>query len=226
MSGIQGSISVVDTVSPAFQRYASMRSAKGKGLNRTIRNVMKLWVNFAYKAIKKDHAGKPQQIDADLKKIVSHSSRARRAKGKSADEYRGTLAARLFIFFAKDPAAASALKGAAFYNKVRKFVGTRRASAGVHAAGMFPAMRALMSPTGPSRFKNPPGDLMERTLNEAAEIMAENWASGRQKRSVGIAGIVPNAFSGTIAQVEAALEKIILEEIQNEARAAGLTVSP
>lgn len=226
MSGIQGSMVVVDTVSPAFQRYANMRAAKGKGLNRTIRNVMKMWVSFAYAAIKKDHAGKPQQIDADLKKIVSHGVGMRKAKGKSADEYRGTLAARLFIFFAKDPAAASALRGAAFYSKVRAFANTRRASAGVHAAGMFPAMRALRTPTGPSRFKNPPGNLMERTLDDAAEILAENWASGRQKRSVGIAGLVPDAFTGKIAELEAALEKILLEEVKNEARAAGLTVDP
>jgi len=227
MSGIQGSMKIEDfSASEALRNYAGMRAMKGKGIDRTLRNVMKLWVSYAYKSIEKKKGGKPEAIERELKTIVTTYQGVRKAKGKSADEYRGTLAARLFLFFSKDAVAASTLRGAAFYNKVRKFANSRKATAGHHLAGMLPAMRALRAPAGRSKIRHPAGSFSESILEAAAEIMAENYAAGRSPRSVGIGGLVPDAFTSVIPQLEAQLTKFFLDDIKQGAREVGLNPDP
>lgn len=228
MSGLAGTVKIMDlSASKALRDYAEMRALKGKGVQRTMRNIMRIWVGYAYKRIEKNLDGSPHQIQAELMKIVSHGQRMRKAKGKSADAYRGTLAARLTILFAKDPAAMHSLKGAAFYNKVRAFVNTRRATSGHHRAGLIPAMRALRATVSDRpKIKHPAGGFTERVLDAAAEMLAENWAAGRSKKSVGIGVLVPDAFSAVVPALEAKLVEYFLADIKAGAKAAGLTVDP
>lgn len=67
---------------------------------------------------------------------------------------------------------------------------------------------------------------MERVLDDAAEVLAENWAAGRSKRSVGIGALVPDAFSAVIPELEAMLLGFYMKDIKDGAKGVGLTVDP
>lgn len=226
-----GSIHITDmSASDALRRYAGAEALRGKGMHETARKVMRFWVSFATKKIP---AGNREKIGSSMRSIVSSYSQIGTRRGKAADAWRGTLAARLVAMI--DWRGARRLKGAAFYAKVRQFAARRAFAANLHRAGMRPAFLALrgkMSEVGRlPQFQSQPGQINERLTEAVSDILVENWARGGGRKAQGVTGTldgqyVGDAFERAFPEAERLFLGYYQDDMRRAAERAGLTVDP
>lgn len=190
------------SLSAAIGAWAEDRSARGKDFQDSLRKVMKAWVFAAYDLVK---PGDKAKIQRDLMKIITGYSRIKPGKrhraSKAADEMRGTLAARLVWLL--DWKGARGAKAGAFYRLAKKFLNARVFSANIHRAGFFATFDLVhgrpAGTSGPRYKKSPVGDSSESVLDDAAEIISENFASAHN--GIGITGLAGSAFESTLPNV-------------------------
>lgn len=226
---IEGQFRIVDfSASDAFLRYSHAEALRGKGLAETMKKVMRFWVDFATAKIP---AGSADKITADLKQVISSYSRLSTRRGKTADAWRGTYAARIVSMI--DWQGARNLRGAAFYAKVRQFAARRRFAANFHRSGMRPAFLALRGKVAKfgklPQFASQPGRYKDDVKEAVVDILVENWAKAGGPRSDGITGTINGkntgmAFEDALVQVEALLNGFMDQDIRRAAERSGLTV--
>ena len=228
-----GTIHITDlSASDALRKYAGAEAFRGKGMADTLRKVMRFWVSFAASKIPK---GNQEKILSDLRSLANTYSRIGKKRGKTADAWRGTIAAKAIAVI--DWEGARKLTGAAFYAKARQFAAKRRFAANFHRAGFLPAFRKLKGRQGDvgrlPQFTNSPGQpggIDENLTNTIADILVENWARSGGKKSSGMGDVINGvdtgaAFSAAFQQVEALLLKYYDEDIKKQAEKVGLTVA-
>ena len=226
---IEGQFRIVDfSASDAFLRYSRAEALRGKGLAETMKKAMRFWVDFATAKIP---AGNADKITADLKKVVASYTRMSSRRGKAADAWRGTYAARIVSMI--DWQGARNLRGAAFYAKVRQFAARRRFAANFHRSGMRPAFLALRGKIAKfgklPQFQNQPGQYKDAVSESVVDILVENWAKAGGPRSSGITGTINGkntgrAFEDSLVQVEALFENFMMQDVRRAAERSGLTV--
>ena len=207
-----------------LQRYAYLRSQRGRTLASTLRKVMREWVHQAYDFTMSAAKPNKAKIHGDMMRIITTYKKAGTRKSKAADEMRGTLAARLIWLL--DWRGARGLKGTAYYRHARKFREARKFSSGIHIAGFFPSFDLVhgrpAGQSGPRYRKAPLGKIEEKMLNQAAEIISENWASA--KDGIGMQGLAGGAFASTAAAVEAKFKAFVIQDEKELAQKTGVPI--
>ena len=225
-----GTIKFTDlSASDALRRYAGAEAFRGKGMAKTIKKVMRFWVDFATAKIPK---GDQAKVESDLKSLVAGYSRLGTRRGKAADAWRGTYASRIVAMI--DWQGARKLKGAAFYAAVRRFVAKRKFASNLHRSGMRPAFLALRGKISKAgrlpQFASQPGSYSDQIKEAVTEILVENWARAGGPKSEGVGGTIAGkntgeAFNEALPQVEALLTKFLQEDIKKQAEKVGLTAA-
>lgn len=200
------------SLSAAIGAWADNRAERGKDFQDSLRKVMKAWVFAAYELVP---VGDRAKIQSDLMKIVTRSSRIRPGRkhraSKAADKMRGTLAAA--IIWKLDWKGSKSLKGGAFYRNAEKFLRARVFSSNIHRAGFFSTFDLVhgrpSGTSGPRYKKAPVGDSSESILDDAAEIISENFASSHN--GDGITGIAGSAFESTLDGVVKIFRRYAME---------------
>jgi hypothetical protein len=155
------------------------------------------------------------------------TGRGRVRAGKAGDRYRGTIAAAIVAQLNYGGARLMGGFGdsAGFYQAVAKFVKGRRGSAGLMRAGFFAGYDLIHGRAKGSapRYKHAPGSAAEKILAESASIVFENFASS--KAAFSIADYQPSAFEVAAQEVEKMMNRWVMEDFRQGARAAGLNPS-
>lgn len=225
-----GTIKFTDlSASESLRKYAGAEAFRGKGMAETMKKVMRFWVDFATAKIPKGDAAK---VENDLKSLVAGYSRIGTRRGKAADAWRGTYAARIVAMI--DWQNARKLKGAAFYAAVRRFVAKRKFASNLHRSGMRPAFLALRGKISKAgrlpQFASQPGSYSDQIKEAVTEILVENWARAGGPKSEGITGTinkkyVGGAFEEALAQVESYFLGLYEKDIKTIAEKVGLKAS-
>lgn len=231
-------IDVADGLSPALYQFAVLRALRGRDMADAMRWIMKEWVKSAIESIPGTSRARILQ---DLSARVTTTRRAisaiqsinpfqtTLAAAKAAgriDRWRGTLAAAIVAVYNIGGARHKA--AGAFYQAVNKWAMRKAFGANLHKAGLQQARRALHISAGgePAKLRRAPGDYRETITEEAAEMLAENWASSAGKSAAGITGLAPNAFLGTISAVEEKFKLRMQREMVLAARQSGFAAQP
>jgi hypothetical protein len=218
--------SVIDrSAVDAINRYAMHRAFQGKALIDTFRKIMKFWVHFA---IGKIPRGNREKIISNLMQVVvgytrlsvankgiKSSLRSRKVVRKvSTNRFRGTLADRL-------ARQRSARTGKPL--SPSRFVSGKAWSAGLHRAGLAPAIAGAGVPYRARlpKLKNPAGSYEEKIMTNTVSITALNFASSNGSRAAGIEGLAPSAFSAAQNEVYAQVNKWLTIDIRNAAKDVG-----
>ena len=224
-------------------RFGASRELTGREFHKTARYAMRLWVSFALNKIR---AADPRKIKASLMTIVTAYSSVRTAsigsktnlktrktqRVRAADQYRGTLAARIVgVLKYRD---ADLLPRDQFYRVVGKFVRGRVYGARIHRAGLGPALDATADVGRVKRYRSefgrlpkyrrPPGSYEQKLTAETADILVENFASAFGSQAKGIAGIAPDAFSSSAKEVDHLLGIYADRNIREAAKRNGFEV--
>ncbi len=224
-----GSVKFTDlSASLALTKYAGAESLRGKGMHETLKKVMRFWVSFAASKIPK---GNQEKIASDLRTLAQSYSKISKKRGKVADAWRGTIAARAIAVINWE--GARNLSGPAFYAKARQFAAKRRFAANFHRAGFLPAFQKLRGkPAGVGRlpvFSNSPGQpggIDEKTTDAIADIIVENWARSGGKKSASMGEVINGkdtgrAFSDAFTEVEKTVIGFYQEDIIKAAQKVG-----
>lgn len=216
---MEKTFSVQDQFSDTVARYVSREMGKGKDPRRSMRRIMADWLFQAM-----NHAP-----PADTSEIVAYLMQPakgkenrmgpyRRKRSKVVHEMQNTLAL-LIVRSGKYPKRdASNLSSIEANKMAKKWVNSRKFSAGFLKAGFFPPIRELREPNkekGP-RYKNAPGALIpfKLTPNEIT-LAATNFATF-------IAEKYPNAFEQGMPAVIQRLTGFLQKDMIDEMKAANL----
>jgi hypothetical protein len=219
--------------------FGASRQISGRHFHQTARYAMRLWVSFA---LNKIAAADPAKIRTSLSKVVTAYTVVRTAavgsrtnlksrktsRVKAADQWRGTLAAKIVGML--NYKGARRMDRSQFYRTVGKWVRGRVFGARIHRAGMGPAMDATADAGRVKgdrrrlpRYRRQPGSYEQRLKADTADILVENFASAFGPRAKGIAGIAPEAFSSSAAEVDRLLGIYAERNLREAARSAGYT---
>ena len=221
-----------------FSTWIARQRARGKSVEAISRYVAKVWLDFAWNAVKTQlPPADKARIRAELMTIVSAYTRIKYNKsGKirklSATEikYRGTLAERVVgALNYKDYRSA---RGAARARIIGTFVNGRAFAARHHIAAFLPSYRFLKTnpqeTAGPRYQKHPSGTAEGRFTATLAEIVMENNASSarapHRATGDGIAALVPGAFEDKLPQVLELLGKLAIQDAIKDGQAAAGSV--
>ncbi len=194
------------SLSTAIGAWADARAERGKGYADSLRKVMKTWVFAAYDFLNAAHPPNKAGITAYLmqqtRKVSPGDKKFTRRGAKNSLEMTGTVAAAI-IWKLNWKNARSAKNTAAFYQLAKKFMRAREFSSGIHRAGFFATFDLVHGrpggSSGPRYGKFPVGNATENLLDDAAEIISENFASA--KNGIGITGLAGSAFESTLPGV-------------------------
>ena len=226
-----GAITIIeDTLTPALNRWGAMRAARGKDMKSTLYKAAKLLLDFAWSKIPE---GNKAKVEAQLMRILSTYSRTtgrtrrRLRASKTADKYRGTVAAAIVatINYKGAKLKSGWADDAGFYSAVSAFVRGRKFSSGLHRAGLlagYDLIHGRAKGRAP-KYKHAPGSASEKILADAVEIVFENFASS--KGGGGMAEVAPDAFERAAREVAKMIEGWMAKDALAEARKAGFTVT-
>lgn len=217
------------SIVPALEAWAAFASTRGKTMEDILRKTMRFAVDYAIKKTKK---GDRARIVGDLTRLVHEYKGTRKnLKSKTAEKYRGTLAAAIVWRLNYRQAQTLAVnRSPAFYSTVASFVSGRAYATNLHAAGWKPAQRDLhASPGGarlPSFRKQPPGSVPRMTITDTlAEIIVENWASAAavpgRPAPLGAAGIIGPVLDEILPDLERTFTKFLAQDMLRAATHAG-----
>lgn len=227
---------VDDGLTETLKTFALIRSLRGRDMLGSMRWIMKEWVSGAIDAIEGTSRAR---ILADLSKRVHaaqkvkalsfvdpfNTSLAKARKIGLIDRWRGTLAAAIVAIY--NIGGARGQSAVAFYNAVNKWAQRKAFSANLHKAGLYKARRELHIASGaePAKLMHAPGDYKETVTDEAADLLAENWASAGNPDALGITGLAGNAFEISAKSIQAKFEKHLRDQFSRAAVEAGFRVA-
>jgi hypothetical protein len=214
----------------ALQRYTVAQGLRGKDLIVTVRKVMKYLVSFAIAKIPK---GDPEKIRAQLSRIVRTHERLGslnvRGKNRAANQWRGTMAARVIFKLNWQDARLDAAFGdiEAYYKKAALFASRRRFAAGFHRSGLREAVLRLRAGSGAGRlpkFRQQPGLYDEQLSESLTGILVESWARAAGKDAKDPTQLYPDVFELAMPEVDRQFAKFLEADMHAAAVREGFTV--
>jgi len=224
----------------AFDQWAVQRGMRGRDIADTIAKVMRYWVSFAMAKVPRGDAGK---IRAHLQTLIVSYSRAKRGgKSRSADRYRGTMAAAIvMILNYKGARELARARSPQFYQRVNQFINARAYSANHHRSGFLPAINVLGRGKGANaknaintrvpKYRHPPGYVAHKFTDDLASILVENFSSQSadhpfRTKPDGIAGLAGGAFDSALGEVIEMIGGFLKADLEKSAQKAGFKVTP
>lgn len=234
-SNITALTAATGTGSP-FSAWIARQRARGKSVEAISRYVAKVWLDFAWNAVKtKLPPADKARIRRELMTIVSTYTRLQYTKtgkirrlSKTESRYRGTLAER--VVGALNYKNFRTARGTARAAIVGKFVNARAFAARHHIAAFLPSYKFLkanpIERSGPRYQKHPAGGAEGTFKDSLAEILMWNSASSapapHRAAGDGIAALVPGAFEDKLPEVLALLGQLAIKDaIKDGIAAAG-----
>ncbi len=227
----------------AIDRWSYARKLRGKGISDTLAKVMRYWLSFAIAKIPRADADKVRHKLTEI--VTTYQREAQRVHHRLkkdrtvSDKYRGTMAAAIiFALDYKGKARALAReRSPRFYGLAGQYINARAYSAGIHRSGFTPALR-LLNRGGPQpntgrlpKYRHPTGRLAHRFNEQAAYILAENWATSADKpfrrtgRAGGITVVAGSVLDIAFNEVVAMIEGFLRTDLIASARDAGFDAS-
>lgn len=217
---MESKLKVIDTLSPALERYAALQTATGKTEIEAMEKIMAYIVDFAANKIPKGDRSKLMALmtryEASRKtrrkrEAIAPGKRGSTKAAETASKWRSTYAAR--IVWLSNYKQARTLPAGQFYSLVNTYVNRRAFALNLHRSGLYPAMKRLKSKRNsvgklPDYGSKQPGKFEQTVKQGVISMLAEDWASARQsmakgaKPVLGIAGLKPDAFDLALPQVE------------------------
>lgn len=226
-----------DTLGPAFAAWAEYQQmVRGKSLIRVVQDAMQYLISFAMAEIEAQKPSSPAALESALMlsydaSRVTTGRRARLRGNAAGNKYRNTIAARIVFMLNYKDARLKAAFGddAGAYSAVASFVGARKYSVRHHkVSGFLPALIHLarrkrgyrganvgLLEKGP-RYRHAPGMIAESVSANLAEILVSAWPSAAQRPGrpapLGLAGLVPDALTARLPQVQALFLRFCQED--------------
>ena len=220
----------------ALTKYGDHRLLLGKSRDRSIRNAMRMWIDFtARKMSLRDADGtaiwsEMGRIESAYTKLtgsalgVSTNLRTKKVKrDKVVDRWKGSVAARIVAVL--NYKSARNMPAGQFYRTVSKFAQARRFSAGFHKSGWRMAKLRLRGNLGDVKSFKGIGSYKEKVKESMVEILAENYARAGGRKAAGVDKLFPEVLEQTWREVEVMLLKFIKEDIEKRAAESGLEVT-
>lgn len=236
MAAKESLFEISDGLSPAINSLMVLGELRGKELAGGMRWIMREWVKEAIDSIP---VGSRGRILADLQRRLYASRRKGSEVAKidpfattlkdaniasRTDRWRGTLGAAIVAIY--NIGGARGKEAPAFYAAVNRWAQNKAFGANLHRAGLQQARRELHIAAGadPAKLRSAPGEYRETLQDEAAEMLAANWASAAGPDALGIDKMAPTAFSGTMNKAVARFEVHYLKILNRTAHRAGFEV--
>ncbi len=219
---MEKTFAVQNDFSDAVTRYLQREQGKGKDIIRTMNRIMSYWLLNAMRRVPRESR---EEIGAYLMTKVSTGTRlpaTRRKRAAVVEEMRNTMAA--IIINKTDYGNARALRKAGnstgYFQLARTYQRRRQFSGGFLKSGFLEGLRVRRAPTDGSK---PPNYRKHATGDSPAPTVTPNEIAMQVSNFAGLIGeLFPGAFNDGLAELNARLSSLMLQDLLTGANTAGL----